>query len=161
VKPRVKCPWCGRELARRAGGGPIAHVCPHGQPCVVSADSTDAPDARPPVPCVRCHPAPPHAPAQSGFHRRNVRMTEPSTWPLFPLLPLVRPHDPELPRARTDEPFGDLGYLIATRGADCPPSPTVYRANVGDIDLNALLCSLPHTTYKSFGELVAAGWVID
>jgi hypothetical protein len=98
-------------------------------------------------------------------------MTDPSTWPLFPLLPLLRTGEPrdEGGDAYTikelqvlEEHMGQFGLLVATNGPTSPPPPIVYRRLVSDVPpLDVPLSALPQVRYASFGSLIAAGWVID
>jgi hypothetical protein len=90
-------------------------------------------------------------------------MTDPSTWPLFPLLPLLRTGEPRDEGGDAyKEHMGQFGLLVATNGPTSPPPPIVYRRLVSDVPpLDVPLSALPQVRYASFGSLIAAGWVID
>lgn len=44
----VTCARCGRWISERTGGGPVAHLCPHGRTCVAPAWDRFTPS------CARC-----------------------------------------------------------------------------------------------------------
>jgi hypothetical protein len=82
-------------------------------------------------------------------------MGDPSLWPTWPFLPLVRRHA----HGRTD--YGvlfDAQAVCDLTGYRC----TVYLSNVFTLPrtLDQFL-ALPKEVYDTFDELVAAGWRVD
>ena len=75
-----------------------------------------------------------------------VVLSDPSTWPLRPLLPLSR-------NAEGDWP--ELGFLVATGG------PVVYRGSIYDIPPGLDLSGFKSTEYETFDAVFADGWRVD
>lgn len=95
--------------------------------------------------------------AQQRLRDRNLLfLTTPMLWPTWPFLPLVR----RLPGQ--DEP--ECGVLYDARGASGTYgySASVFRANVFLLPRNeAQILALPHYTYDTVEEILAAGWTVD
>jgi hypothetical protein len=85
--------------------------------------------------------------------RTLLFLTTPALWPEWPFLPLVR-------RSKGQE---ELGVILDSRSLELMGlSSTVYFTNlfVMPTTLNEFL-ALPHETFDSAEELVAAGWYVD
>jgi hypothetical protein len=81
-----------------------------------------------------------HAPTPSA-----VALSDPSTWPLRPLLPLSRNVDADWP---------ELGFLVAG-------GPVVYRGSIYDIPPGLDLSGFRSTEYETMEAVLADGWRVD
>jgi hypothetical protein len=82
--------------------------------------------------------------------RPRVNMADPSTWPLGPMLALIR--------GNPLGAFGELGFLARGHGS------TVYVGNLMDLEAGPLEPQLPRfkvRAYKDFASLARAGWRVD
>jgi hypothetical protein len=77
---------------------------------------------------------------------RAPLLSDPSTWPLRPLLPLRRDVEGDWP---------EVGFLVAAGG------PVVYRGCIFDIPPGLDLSGFKTTEYESMEAVALAGWVVD
>ena len=75
-----------------------------------------------------------------------VVLSNPSTWPLRPLLPLSRSGADAWP---------ELGFLVASGG------PVVYRGSIYDIPPGLDLSGFKSTEYETLDAVLADGWRVD
>jgi hypothetical protein len=77
---------------------------------------------------------------------RTVALSDPSTWPLRPLLPLSKNVEGDWP---------ELGFLVASGG------PVVYRGSIYDIPPGLDLSGFRSTEYETLDAVLADGWTVD
>ncbi len=94
--------------------------------------------------------------SEPNIRERSARfMSTPQLWPQWPFLPLVRRHDD-----------GDMDYGVMADlfGAMALPGygATVFGTNLFSLPkkLEGFL-QLPHETFDTVDEVVAAGWTVD
>jgi len=78
--------------------------------------------------------------------RERATIDNPSTWPLYPVLPLARTSR-NWPR--------ELGFIVAGAG------PIVFKGNVLDALPRVDLSDYPTTEYETVGAILADGWEPD
>jgi hypothetical protein len=95
------------------------------------------------------------APPLTGIARDLHFLRTPALWPTWPFLPLMRR------RPGRDEEYGVVYDFKGTSGRT-GFSSTVYFSNVFLMPHNEdEIIALPHETFDSAEEIVAAGWHVD
>ncbi len=83
--------------------------------------------------------------------RPRVNMADPSTWPLYPILPMNRGLGNLEPE--------NLGFMVAGRG------PVVYHASILDLvpgaPIGPQLPRFTSTEYENLDAVAQAGWKVD
>ena len=109
-----------------------------------AADPGDTRVSRPPPVCPRGWASldPPDDPDPGA-----VTMSDPTTWPMPDVLPLVLRTAGAL--------FPETGLLVAGRG------PVVYLANAHEPALDRRLKTCDRLTFPTYRDIAGAGWEID